>query len=182
MNTQVAVIITISVVATLLISGCVDVDTGPPIYTTVVASISIPGYKLNYSEVQNINYTNVKVELERQGYMVGTYLNDTLPERVDGLVIPKFGGGYWLIALRVNDTNFTHAGIVYITLSGGKNQDGNMSASTDLSFSPTGVYPYNETNIAKDIAYLRLKAKEVFQICNVTADVDNWKLYANIMT
>ncbi|MFA5772677.1 MAG: hypothetical protein WC974_08110 [Thermoplasmata archaeon] len=172
-------VLVIIIVLAISLSACVDSPKLPPgSFGSFLASIGNFGFELNYSEIEKINYTDVKARLEGVGYLVGTHIVNSLPSWVPDRTI---SADSYLISVKLNDTNFTHKGIVRSAISVGKDSTNKTGAWTSIFFFPSEKYYYNQTNITKDIAYLRLTAKEVFQVCNITADVDKWDLKVNYM-
>lgn len=170
--------LSIVVVIVLSLSGCIQTtEDNTHGGNSIVASIGNFKFGLNSTEIQNVSYDAVKIELESLGYAVGTHLNNS------ALQFPYLHGeDYYLVALRYSDTNFTYRGILAIEVWYEEDIDLNFSTGAEVYFTPSEKYYYNQTNVTKDTAYLRLKAKEVFQVCNITADVDKWELKVNYIS
>ncbi len=112
----------------------------------------------DYEAVANINYTQAKQGLINQGYNVTTYFDpEYVPEYVDyGLTARKYTNDFpeiqiYIYAYVYNNT--THSNF-------------------EVSYRPTGSEHQNPDNVEEAKQYVKSRAIEVAEICNLTVDWD----------
>jgi hypothetical protein len=124
-------------------TGCLKT----PNYERYVGNI-VSIQDLNYSEVERINRTEVKGELEKKGYTV------TINEKT-----PSF------IAITYNSSKK-----LQIDVSAYTEENNTTIAHLWICYYIGGEYKENASNIEMSKNFMILKGREVAEVCNITLD------------
>ena len=112
----------------------------------------------DYDEIAGINYTYAKLLLEKNGYKVVTYLDKNYdPKIID----------YGLYAREYID-DFPHLQISI----GAWVDNGTKIGNLHVSYRPLNSEHHNPNNLDNTKQYVKERAIEVTQICNLTVDWD----------